>query len=161
MFIRFLHTAILQTLLLLFSTHLMAAQAKLTFLVKTNMPGISVKGELPEKKFSSDDKFFEFDVFELKTGMEERDKHMYEKVFSATEAGQKKIRWELREKLADTLLGELIIGDKKVSVPLNLKDRLAQGKVIIRLTDYTLPRPSFMGVKVADEVEITYDIQGL
>lgn len=145
-----------------------ASTAQISFVAQTNMPGVVVEGEA--KNISTQynpsaisGSSIEIDVFDLKTGMDKRDEHLREKVFSAKSLGEVKIKFTAKEKNCGAdrchIIGVLDIKgkQKEISLPLDEKNSIS-GVVDISLTEFSLPRPGFMGVKVEDSVKIHFKL---
>lgn len=142
-----------------------AGVAKVDFTAHTNMPGVSVEGKadginVPFDRKSPQGAVVELDVFELKTGMDKRDQHLREKVFAAKKPGDAKIRFEVTEfdSVKGSVKGKLAIKGvtKEVTIPVKTSGDQIVGQTTINLADYSLPRPSFMGVKVEESVDVNF-----
>ncbi len=148
-----------------------AATAELSFLVETNVSGVSVEGkvEAPQVSYQSAQKAsaqIRFDVFALRTGMEKRDAHLREKVFAAQRPGDAEVSFTLRGLVCApecAALGAMRIKGvtKELRVPLTASadHKVLRGEFELRLSDFQLPRPSFMGVKVEDAVKVQFKVQ--
>lgn len=148
-----------------------ASTSTISFVAETNMPGVSVEGEVSEistqydaQKLSSSR--LEFDVFAMKTGMDKRDQHLREKVFSAKNPGDVKISFQAKKRECSAeqckLIGDLTIKGitKEVQLPLESKnDKNFSGVAQVSLSEFSLPRPSFMGVQVEDVVKVKFSFQ--
>lgn len=145
-----------------------ASTAKIDFVAHTNVPGVSVEGKTPGidvnyNKQKPEGTILEFDVFQLETGMEKRDQHLREKVFSAKNPGDAKIRFEVAQidKETGVVKGKLSIKgvSNDVTLPVKVSGNEISGNASIKLSDYSLPRPSFMGVKVEESVDINFSFK--
>lgn len=143
---------------LLLSLEVQAATAKIDFVASTNVPGVTVEGAAHGIAIANNT--FELDVFALETGMEKRDAHLREKVFSAKKIGDAKIRFEVLELGADQLKGKLKIKDieREITIPISRSGETVTGKTKIALSEFSLPRPSFMGVKVEETVDVSFKV---
>lgn len=155
----------LGTLLFAFIACTHAGTAHVDFLAPTNVPGVAVEGKadgihVPYNEKSPQGTVVEIDVYDLKTGMDKRDQHLREKVFSAKNPGEVKIRFELTEldQAKGLLKGKLAIKGtvRDVELPVAISGGSVTGKTAIKLSDYSLPRPSFMGVKVEESVAVNF-----
>jgi polyisoprenoid-binding protein YceI len=148
-------------LVALFGLSVYASSAKISFVAHTNMPGVSVEGHAEEIKTSSGP-VIEFDVFNLKTGMDKRDEHLREKVFAAKKPGDAVIRFEaISVPEGDGVAeGKLTIKgvEKTIRFPVKRSGGAVSGKTQIELAAFALPRPSFMGVKVSEKVDVTFSL---
>lgn len=142
-----------------------AATAKIDFVARTNMPGVAVEGAAEDvkvqyQKSAPQETVVELDVFALKTGMGKRDQHLREKVFAAKTPGSL-IRFQLTELTGEEARGKLKIKDveRDISFPVERTAGGFQGKMEISLSEFQLPRPSFMGVKVEEKVAITFRLE--
>ncbi|MBY0516362.1 MAG: YceI family protein [Bacteriovoracaceae bacterium] len=155
--------------LLFFISSVFAGFSEVSFVANTNMPGVSVEGKSQKMVFAGSlenvkGATLKFDVFELETGMEARDKHLREKVFKAKNKGDAFISFEAKDLVCASnkceLMGVLTIKDKareiKLPVEMSSNKKSLAGKATIALSQYDLPRPSFMGVQVEDNVEVTF-----
>lgn len=144
------------TLLLSLGVH--AGTAKIDFIANTNVPGVSVEGTA--SKVAVTNNVVELDVFDLATGMEKRDAHLREKVFAAKKVGDAKIRFEVVELGDAQLKGKLKIKDveREISMPVTRSGGTVTGQTKIALSDFSLPRPSFMGVKVEETVDVSFKV---
>lgn len=154
-------------IIFLMSLNVQAAVAKIDFIATTNVPGVTVEGKASEVKvdYQADKAVgtvVELDVFELATGMEKRDQHLREKVFAAKKVGDAKIRFEVVEMPAANgeLKGKLLIKgvEHQIQIPVKRDGSTVSGSTKISLEKFSLPRPSFMGVKVDDAVEVSFKI---
>jgi polyisoprenoid-binding protein YceI len=154
-------------LILFLSLNAEAAVAKIDFIASTNVPGVTVEGKADDVKvdYKADKAVgtvVELDVFQLLTGMEKRDQHLREKVFAAKKEGDAKIRFEVLEMPAadGELKGKLSIKgvEQQIQVPVKRDGLTVSGSTKISLEKFALPRPSFMGVKVDDAVEVSFKI---
>jgi polyisoprenoid-binding protein YceI len=148
-----------------------AATAKIDFVAHTNVSGVKVEGEVTGAKVQYDIKspigaVVEMDVFDLKTGMDSRDEHLREKVFAAKKAGEVKIQFTVSDlNCAETctVKGLLKIKDieKVLEIPVkaNTERTRISGVTQVNLTDFKLKRPSFMGVKVEEAVDVNFEIR--
>lgn len=159
-----------------FSLSAIAKLAEIKFTATTDGPGISVEGEV--KKPNIDVSFNEIEkgkvsmnIKDLTTGMERRDKHLYEKVFNITSDSLEKI--ELQIKKINCLQKELF-GNCKVDGLLKIKNiekpilfeskidsqkKLVEGKAFVSLKEFNLNAPSFMGIQVMNDVEVTFKVE--
>ncbi len=154
-------------LILCLSLNAQAGVAKIDFVASTNVPGVTVEGAAsnvavdydPQKAIGT---VVELDVFQLLTGMEKRDQHLRDKVFAAKKEGDAKIRFEVLEMPATNgeLKGKLLIKgvEHTIAVPVKRDGSTVTGSTKISLDKFALPRPSFMGVKVDDAVEVSFRI---
>ena len=153
--------------ILFLSLNAEAGVAKIDFIASTNVPGVTVEGKAADVKvdYHADKAVgtvVELDVFELATGMEKRDQHLREKVFAAKKIGDAKIRFEVLEMPVSNgdLKGKLLIKgvEHQIQVPVKRDGSTVTGSTKISLEKFALPRPSFMGVKVDDAVEVSFRI---
>lgn len=153
--------------ILLMSLKVHAAVATIEFIATTNVPGVTVEGKAADVKvdYQADKAVgtvVEFDVFALETGMEKRDQHLREKVFAAKKEGDAKIRFEVLELPVGNgeLKGKLHIKgvENELQIPVKRDGGTVTGSTKISLEKFALPRPSFMGVKVDDAVEVSFKI---
>ena len=159
-----------QLLSSLFLSHSFAATATIDFVARTNMPGVAVEGKSENINVAYNSQkltgsSFQFDVFDMKTGIDKRDQHLREKVFKAENRGEAKIQFEavnLDCSSSCQLKGTLQIKDikKEISMPVSISEdkKKIECSAIVSLSDFNLPRPSFMGVKVENEVEIKFNL---
>lgn len=157
-----------QILTSLFLSHSFAATATIDFVARTNVPGVSVEGKSENINVSYNAQkltgsSFQLDVFDMKTGMDKRDQHLREKVFKAENRGDAKILFEAMNLDCSSscqLKGSLQIKDvkKEMTIPVSVSQdkKKIEGSTLLSLTDFNLPRPSFMGVKVENEIEIKF-----
>lgn len=163
-------------LLNLFTLNCFAATSSIKFTAKTNGPGISVEGEVKNANVNVDfnkieSTTFSSDVMDLTTGMEKRDKHLHEKVFNATAAGLAKIEYSISKMICPTspkaevecdCIGNLKIKDVsneiKFKALLNKEAKVVEGKTLVSLNQFKLNAPSFMGISVLDDVEVTFKV---
>ena len=148
-----------------------AATAKIDFVAHTNVSGVKVEGEVTGAKVQYDVKtpagaVIAMDAFDLKTGMDTRDEHLREKVFAAKKEGEVKIQFTVKDlKCADEckVTGMLKIKEieKELEIPVKANSDRSKisGTAQVNLTDFNLKRPSFMGVKVEESVDINFEIR--
>lgn len=155
---------------------------KLSFLAKSNLPGMSVQGEATEAtgktlwQSKSADKSnpiliaFEFNVpvEKLSTHLELRDQHMRERIFESPEKKLPPITFKSKSVVCKnstlptncTASGELTLRNQ--SRLINFEFELSRdgtqfvfdGKTIIKLSDFEIPPPQHLGVKIKNEIEI-------
>jgi polyisoprenoid-binding protein YceI len=163
-------------LLSLVSLNSFAATSTIKFTAKTNGPGIEVEGEVQNPNVKIDfNKMegtnFSADVMNLSTGMEKRDKHLHEKVFSATNIGMAKIDFTISKMSCPTsansevecdCIGNLKIKDLsneiKFKALVNKTNQVVSGKALVSLNQFKLTAPTFMGISVLDNVEVTFNV---
>lgn len=148
-----------------------AATAKIDFVAHTNVSGVKVEGEVTGAKVQYDVKnakgaIVSMDAFDLKTGMDTRDEHLREKVFAAKKEGEVKIQFTVKDLSCSEkckVTGVLKIKDieKELEIPVkaNAERSKISGVAQVNLTEFNLKRPSFMGVKVEESVDINFEIQ--
>ena len=154
-------------LILFLSLNAQAGVAKIDFIANTNVPGVTVEGAASDVAVNYSAQkavgtVVELDVFQLLTGMEKRDQHLREKVFAAKKVGDAKIRFEVLEMPAGNgeLKGKLQIKgvEREIQFPVKRDGNTVTGATKISLENFALPRPSFMGVKVEDAVDVSFKI---
>jgi polyisoprenoid-binding protein YceI len=162
-------------LLNLFTLNLLAATSTIKFTANTNGPGISVEGEAKNTLLKFDFNKLEttnvvFDVMDLNTGMDRRDKHLHEKVFNTTAPGLSKIEYNITKincpatgtEVECDCVGNLKIkeinNEIKFKAKLNRPAQTVEGKTLISLNQYKLTAPTFMGITVEDNVEVTFKV---
>lgn len=148
-----------------------AATAKIDFVAHTNVSGVKVEGEVTGAKVQYDVKnasgaVIAMDVFDLKTGMDTRDEHLREKVFAAKKEGEVKIQFTVKDlkcaeecKVTGMLKIKEIEKELEIPVKANAERTKISGVAQVNLTDFNLKRPSFMGVKVDESVDINFEIR--
>lgn len=159
----------------LISLNIYASSSSIKFTATTNGPGISVEGEAKNTNLIFDPNKLEttnvvFDVMDLSTGMEKRDKHLHEKVFNVSANGVAKIEYKISKINCPTsgnevdcdCIGNLKIKDVnneiKFKAKLNRNSQTVEGKTLISLNQFKLNAPSFMGITVDDNVEVTFKV---
>lgn len=151
-------------------------KTELSFQVATSIPAITVEGQasgLSSQAQVDKGKInlnFSFPVKALQTGMELRDEHMRENIFSDKEGlspislEQGEITCSQAELKGDcTFKGKLTLvkTQKAIEIPLKLSQQ-ADGKIAgegsfkISLKDYAITPPNYMGVTVEDNVDIKF-----
>lgn len=154
-------------LILLLSLNAQAGVAKIDFIATTNVPGVTVEGKadagtVDYKAQKAVGTVVELDAFQLETGMEKRDNHLREKVFAAKKKGDATIRFEVLEMPAGDgdVKGKLQIKGvaHEISFPVKREGNTVTGSTQVSLEKFSLPRPSFMGVKVDDAVQVSFKI---
>jgi polyisoprenoid-binding protein YceI len=161
---------------LICSFSLFAASGSIKFTAKTNGPGISVEGDVTNPKLALDFKNLnkttvDFDIVDLTTGMEKRDNHLHEKVFAIKEKNVGFINFSLAKidcpksagEVDCNVLGSLKIKDQKNDISfkakVNFDKKTVAGKAEISLNTFKLNAPTFMGIKVEDLVEVSFDVK--
>ena len=152
------------------------AATTVKFVSKTDGPGITVEGEVLNPKVminfnKLEATTFSFDAMDLDTGMDARTTHLRKKVFSATARGMAKIDFTTtkvvcpepsKPEMQCAVTGNLKIKNESNEVTFNAivnkVNQTAQGTTAISLTKFKLPLPSFMGVTVLDNVDITFNV---
>lgn len=150
---------------------------EVTFKAETNMPGVSIEGSSKVFKnlkadFSEDNLCLkkieaEIDAETLKTGIDIRDQHMYEKVFFVLSAKEKPALLKMVmdksncEKKGDKLncTGEanFTLGKKNFTRKLDLKfDNKLNTEVAfnVSLKELALEIPSYLGIELEDAVAV-------
>lgn len=123
-----------------------------TFKAITNVSGVSITGEI--KKVSGSLKSFEIPLKLLKTGVSLRDKHMRDKIFKNEPIlFTGKVVCESK----CYLRGSLTIANttKELSIGLETSGNKYKVSHVVKLSEYNIEAPSFMGVEVRDEVTIS------
>jgi polyisoprenoid-binding protein YceI len=163
-------------LLSLVSFSAMASSSNLKFKAKTNSPGIFVKGALQNSNINVDFNSLEstkfgFDVMDLSTGIKNRDKHLHEKVFHTLVPGIARIEFAISKlncpksssnEVECECIGNLKIKDVsneiKFNALINKSSQVIDGKTLISLNQFKLNVPSFMGINVLDNVEVSFNV---
>lgn len=123
------------------------------FIVKTNVPGVTIAGTL--KDISGELSSLDIPIKSLSTGIELRDKHMRDKIFSHHDIT---FKGELICSEKCSLKGEMSLSGvtKKVNISVSKKNErtfLINHKIL--LSDFEITPPKFMAVGVKNEVLIT------
>lgn len=152
-------------------------QGEAIFKAETNMPGVSIEGssksfktllaEFSEDKLSLKKIEAELDSETLKTGIDLRDQHLYEKVFFVLSAKEKPAYLKLSMNKADctregkilkcTGDGHFTFGKKQFNKQLNFKfDENQNTHVVfnVSLKELALEIPSYLGIEVEDSVNV-------
>ncbi len=150
-------------------------KSHLSFEAKTNVPGLTVSGEAPvsEVILKQNKNILEnlqgiVKVAELKTGIELRDEHMYEKVFQNEKGLRPDIKLkgsfdscEVKNSSMCKLNANIEIRGKENPITLELviektgdREFKMSSKFPLSLKKYEIDIPAYMGVKVKDSVEI-------
>jgi hypothetical protein len=147
------------------------------FKAETNMPGVSIEGTTKTFKtlkaeFSADNASLksieaEIDAETLKTGIELRDHHMFEKVFMVLSDKQKPSLLKLNLDKADckkegknlncTGDGHFVFGkksfDKKINIAFD-ENLNSQTTFNISLKELALEIPGYLGIELEDQVNV-------
>lgn len=163
-------------LLNLISFSALATTSIIKFTAKTNGPGIAVEGEVKNANVNVDFKKIEsttfgFDIMDLTTGMEKRDKHLHEKVFNTTTPGTAKIEYSISQitcppssaaEVECDCVGNLKIkevrNEIKFKALLNKANQVIEGKTFVSLNQFKLNVPTFMGISVLDDIEVVFKV---
>lgn len=139
-------------------------------MLKIHGKGASPKAELNEENGSwSGD--IQFEVATLDTGISLRDEHMKNKYLEVAKYPQatltlKKLAWqkkseELKLQGQLTLHGEKHpLEDGTLKIKVDGKNVTAEAEFEISLHDYKIEIPSYAGIKVADKVKVSVQIEG-
>ncbi len=173
----FLISAILGIQIPGWAAPLAVSSGKVHFLAVGRPAMIKINGEsdqLMGSAESQDNKargHFDFDLSTLKTGVDLRDRHMKEKYletdkFKTAILSFLDVAMPTDDKETEQVLkAKLIFHDveKPVDVKLKLKKMASgfegQGSFSILLTDFNVQIPSYIGIKVADQVQVTVDFK--
>lgn len=133
--------------------------------------GLSGTAQVKDKQVTGQ---FQFKVDELKTGIDLRDRHMKEKYLQTEKFPQAQMEIKKMEMPADSELqnakkvsfeGELQIHGVKKTITGNTtlqkkgKNISAQVEFPTKIADHMIDLPSYAGIKVADEIQITVDLE--
>lgn len=152
-------------------------QGEALFKAETNMPGVSIEGGSKTFKtlkadFSEDHMNLqkieaELDAETLKTGIDLRDQHMFEKVFLVLSAKEKPSLLKMTMDKADCakegkLLncsgeGHFVFGKKAFNKKINLKfdeNQNTQVAFNVSLKELALEIPGYLGIEVEDQVAV-------
>jgi hypothetical protein len=152
-------------------------QGEATFKAETNMPGVAIEGSSKnfrtlQAEFSEDKLMLkkleaELDAETLKTGIDLRDQHMFEKVFLVLSAKEKPSYLKLTMDKSDCLKdgknlncsgeGHFIFGKKIFNKKINLKfdeNLNTQTSFNVSLKELALEIPSYLGIEVEDLVNV-------
>ncbi|MGZ3789656.1 MAG: hypothetical protein ACXVLQ_14095 [Bacteriovorax sp.] len=172
---------ILASIILFSSSSLYSKEAayngEVSFKAETNMPGVNIEGSSKNFKtlkadFSDDFKSIkkieaEIDAETLKTGIDLRDQHMYEKVFFVLSAKEKPALLKMildkatceKESAGIKCKGDanFTFGKKAFSKKIDLKfDNLQNTQVAfnVSLKELALEIPSYLGIELEDNVSV-------
>jgi polyisoprenoid-binding protein YceI len=151
----------------------------ISFVVETSIPAVSVEGELKgDAKFEAEiheegakkllkNIVVTIPVSSLSTGMGVRDTHMYEKIFS----GKDKVIEFVSTGVCDLaessckLPGVMTISGNKSNLTLNLTNIQFKGnqvsaksEVVVKLDEYKIVAPDYMGVTVENKVDLKINL---
>ncbi len=150
---------------------------EVTFKSETNMPGVNIEGNskvfrVLKAEFSDDNLSLkkieaEIDAETLKTGIELRDHHMYEKVFYALSGNEKPALLKMvmdkstceknGEKLNCSGIASFTFGKKNFTRKLELKFDNKLGTEVafnVSLKELALEIPSYLGIELEDAVSV-------
>lgn len=146
---------------LIFSQAVSAAKLQVKFAATTNMPGVSIDGELKSSQVinldSKEKQVLPISLFD--TGMEVRDEHMREMVFKGKDISYKISKKECKESKCNVTVAFDINGvsvDKSFSAVKS--DKTTKGKFSLLLSEFKVEQPSKFGVTVEDKVEVEFNI---
>lgn len=131
---------------------------ELTFTASTNIPGVEIEGSLEEDaKIQNVNKMQKvvLELSKLSTGISLRDEHMRELIFKGINPS---FEGEVHCSTKDSCFakGKLQIAGTFMSFSLPVKKSGDEYKLehIIKLTDFSIKAPEFMGVRVENEITI-------
>lgn len=152
-------------------------KAEVQFKVETNMPGVSIEGtsktfKTLKAEFSDDHLKLqkveaELDAETLKTGIDLRDQHMFEKVFLVLSAKERPSMLKMTMDKADCTKegkgmncsgeGHFVFGkkafDKKISVKFD-ENQNPQVAFNVSLKELALQIPSYLGIELEDQIAV-------
>lgn len=153
--------------LLSFATFANSGKLNFKFKATTNVPGVKINGELKEVKTFSLESGAKVVIpaAELDTGLAMRDTHMRKDIFNEKDV-------EITVKSVEDCLKQT-----KCKIPITIKiqdamkdyDLVAStenkknysGNLELKLSDFNIPQPSKMGVKVRDAIDIEFNVEVL
>jgi hypothetical protein len=150
---------------------------EVSFKAETNMPGVSVEGishtfKILKADFSENEQVLnkveaEIDAETLKTGIDMRDQHMFEKVFLVLSSKQKPVLLKLKmekpncEKKGAALVcsgdAQFALGKKNITRKLELKfDNKSNTEVNFNLSlkELALEIPGYLGIELEDSIAL-------
>jgi hypothetical protein len=150
---------------------------EVSFKAETNMPGVSVEGishsfKTLKADFSENEQVLnkveaELDAETLKTGIEMRDQHMFEKVFLVLSAKEKPVLLKLKmekptcEKKGATIVcsgdAQFTLGKKNITRKMELKfDNKLNTEVNFNLSlkELALEIPGYLGIELEDSIAL-------
>lgn len=144
-------------------------EVKMTVIGKPSLIKINGKGEAPTGELKiTDGKVngeFKFDLSTLDTGIELRDEHMRDKYLQVNEHPEATLKIkDLEQKPSGEFKGELTLHG--VTKPVTGQFKMGDKKSVeaafkIKLSDYQIDIPKYMGITVADEVDVKVNIAAL
>lgn len=111
---------------------------------------------------------FEFDLNDIETGIELRDEHMKEKYFEVKKYPKAKLEMksisggpDLDSESKGAFSGTLTLHgvSRDVTGEYSLVSRKVSAKFPLRISDYKIDVPSWMGVTVADQVDVVVNAE--